>query len=220
MYTCSAVFRRNADSEPVFCRGGAFRRNTVTSPRMPVLAERLQLAVAPRTFEDRTSLRPSIRRRASIPRSSVHAGLSRRGRGFESRPVFGICLQVTVPDRRRAQERVRSRPLPDLPEVAVEGDSSSAAAASRRLRQRLIPRSTRPATTTPARRMRWAPAGGSCCCPRRPASRIARLIWRRPVSRRAQTEAKAGHRPRGSAGSRPDEPLARAGGRGWSSSRD
>src|SRR5512133_45037 len=33
MYTCSASFRRNAGSEPVFGHSRALRRNTVTSPR-------------------------------------------------------------------------------------------------------------------------------------------------------------------------------------------
>jgi hypothetical protein len=35
MYTRSAVFRRNAGSEPVFGRGRALRRNTLTSLRKP-----------------------------------------------------------------------------------------------------------------------------------------------------------------------------------------
>jgi hypothetical protein len=69
--TRSAVFRRNAGSEPLFRHDSAFRRNTVTSLRKPDACRVLAIAVAPRP----------------IPRSGVNANAGRHagGRGFGSR---------------------------------------------------------------------------------------------------------------------------------------
>ena len=54
-----AVFRRNAGSEPVFGRGRAFRRNTVTSLRKPDACRVLATCSRSEDFENGTSLQSS-----------------------------------------------------------------------------------------------------------------------------------------------------------------
>ena len=94
VYTHSAVFRRNAGSEPVFGRGRAFRRNTVTSLRKGDACSPLAAGRSRRT-EKTTMVRRGVdgsfrSRTPRSPRNSGHALLT------ASRSVAGSVRRLAA----------------------------------------------------------------------------------------------------------------------------
>src|SRR6266550_5585892 len=84
MYTRSAVFRLNASSDPVFGRGRAFRRNTVTSQWKPDACKTLAAAGRFKRSGKTTSMRP--------PPSAASGGRCEQAQ--LASPVDRLCAAV------------------------------------------------------------------------------------------------------------------------------